>query len=224
MHSSVRTGISGLLLTLCVSGMSAQLAIPASSVDAQAKGKASVVAERGGSGSSRPAESTSYPRAVEYAIGPGDVLSIQVWKEPDLSRSMPVRPDGRISLPVLGEMQASGLTALQLQDRIGDRLQAFVRNPQVNVTVEQIKSRTFNVVGKVAKAGSFELLKPTTVLDAIALAGGFQDFARVTKIYVLRRSATGKEAMLRFNYKRVIKGQHPEQNVTLEPNDTVVVP
>lgn len=224
MHSSVRTSISGLLLTLCLSGMSAQLATSASPEGAQAEGKTSMVAQRSGSGSSGRVEPTSPPRAGEYAIGPGDVLSIQVWKEPDLSRTMPVRPDGRISLPVLGEMQASGLTALQLQDRIGSRLQVFVRNPQVNVTVEQIKSRTFNVVGKVAKAGSFELLKPTTVLDAIALAGGFQDFARVTKIYVLRRSGSGKDAMLRFNYKRVIKGQHPEQNVTLEPNDTVVVP
>jgi len=159
-----------------------------------------------------------------YVIGAGDILAVNVWKDAELSRTMPVRPDGKISLPVIGEIQAAGLTALQLQAQIGDKLRDYVRSPQVNVIVQEIKSRNFNIVGKVAKAGSFDLAKPTTVLDAIALAGGFQDFARTTKIYVLRPAPGAPQAMLPFNYKRVIKGQHAEQNVLLQPGDTVVIP
>lgn len=160
----------------------------------------------------------------DYAIGPGDVLAIQVWKNPDLSRTMPVRPDGKISMPVLGDLQAGGLTALELQNTIAGKLRDYVKSPEVNVTIEQIRSRTFNVVGKVTKAGSFDLIKRTSVLDALALAGGFQEYAHVTKIYVLRQSGSGTRAILPFNYKKVIRGEHFEQNVDLQPGDTVVVP
>lgn len=161
---------------------------------------------------------------IGYVIGPGDILSITVWKEADLSRTVAVRPDGRISLPMLGELTASGHTGLELQRFIEVKLRTYVRNPQVNVSIEQIKSRTFNVLGKVSKAGSFELTKPTRVLDAIAMAGGFLEFAHVTKIYVLRRSEEGSQSMIRFNYKRVIKGQDEAMNIALQPGDTVVVP
>lgn len=159
-----------------------------------------------------------------YVIGPGDILAVNVWKDTELSRVMPVRPDGKISLPVLGELQAAGLTALQLQTQIGDKLRDYVRNPQVNVIVQEIKSHTFNVVGKVVKSGSFDLDKPTTVLDALALAGGFQDFARLSKIYVLRHSAGGAPTIMPFNYKQVIKGKHADENIQLQSGDTVVVP
>jgi polysaccharide export outer membrane protein len=137
---------------------------------------------------------------------------------------MPVRPDGKISLPMLGELQAAGVTALQLQLQISEKLRDYVRNPQVNVIVQEIKSRTFNVVGKVGKPGAFELDKPTTVLDALAVAGGFQDFARVSKIYVLRRGPNGSPTILPFNYKQVIKGKQADENVQLQSGDTVVVP
>ena len=159
-----------------------------------------------------------------YLIGPGDILAINVWKDAELSKTMPVRPDGKISLPLTGEVQASGLTAAKLEDAITIKLRDYITNPEVNVIVQEIKSRTFNVVGKVAKPGSYDLSKPTTVLDAVALAGGFQDFAKVTKVYVLRRGADGSQRMLPFNYKQVIKGQALNQNVDLQPGDTVVAP
>lgn len=159
-----------------------------------------------------------------YVIGPGDVVAITVWKDADLSRTMPVRPDGKISLPVIGEVQAAGLSALRLQAEIGERLREYVRDPQINVIVQEVRSCTFNVVGKVNKSGSFELVKPTTVLDAIALAGGFQEFARVTKMYVLRSKPDGSQTLLRFNYKRVVKGEQTQQNSLLQAGDTVVVP
>lgn len=163
-------------------------------------------------------------RSPEYVIGPSDVLAISVWKEPDITRTLPVRPDGKISLPLVGELQASGLTASKLEDVITQKLKEYIENPQVNVVVEDVKSRSFNIVGKVSKTGSFDLAKPTTVLDAIALAGGFQDFAKVTKIYVLRRMPDGSQKMLPFNYKLVIKGKRLDENIDLQSGDTVVVP
>lgn len=161
---------------------------------------------------------------ADYVIGIGDVVAINVWKDADLSRTMPVRPDGRISLPVIGEVEVSGVTTKQLQKRIVAKLEPYVRNPQVNVIVEEIRSRTFNVLGKVAKPGSFDLVKPTTVLDALALAGGFQEYARVTHIHVLRPLPNGGQHILAFNYKAVVKGKKPAENVLLQPGDTIVVP
>jgi polysaccharide biosynthesis/export protein len=162
--------------------------------------------------------------AAEYVIGPSDVLAVTVWKEPDISRTLPVRPDGKISLPLVGELQASGLTASKLQDVITQKLKDYIENPQVNVVVQEVRSRSFNIVGKVLKPGSFDLTKPTAVLDAIALAGGFQDFAKVSKIYVLRRMPDGSQQMLPFNYKLVIKGKRLDENIELQSGDTVVVP
>jgi polysaccharide export outer membrane protein len=159
-----------------------------------------------------------------YVIGPADVLAINVWKDTELSKTMPVRPDGNISLPLIGETRASGLTAAQLQDLIAQKLKGYVTNPEVNVVVQEVRSRTFNVMGKVTKPGSYDLTRPMTVLDAVALAGGFQDFAKITKIYVLRRGADGSQKILPFNYKRVIKGQALDENVQLQPGDTVVAP
>ncbi len=175
-------------------------------------------------GSSPESVSASSAFGDRYEIGIGDVISVNVWKDAELSRSMPVRPDGQISLPVIGEVQAAGLTTVQLQAQIVSRLDTYIRNPQVNVIIQEIKSRTFNVMGKVAKPGSFELSKPTTVLDAIALAGGFQEYARQSRIYVLRMSPGKLQTMLPFNYKAVIKGKRPAENIQIQPGDTVVVP
>lgn len=159
-----------------------------------------------------------------YVIGINDVVAISVWKDAELSRTMPVRPDGKISLPVIGEVQAAGLTTAQLQAEIVTKLNSYVLDPQVNVIVEEVRSRTFNVMGKVIKPGSFDLTKPTTVLDAIAMAGGFQEYAKVTHIYVLRSRPGGSQEMLRFNYKAVIKGKRPQENIPVQPGDTVVIP
>lgn len=160
----------------------------------------------------------------QYVIGSGDELAINVWKEAELTRTVLVRPDGRISLPLIGEVQAAGRTTDQVQAEILDKLSSFISHPQVNVIVQEIKSRTFNVVGKVVKPGEYDLIRPMNVLDGVALAGGFTDFAKKSKIYVLRKGQDGKTLMLPFNYKKVIKGEALNQNVPLLPGDTIVVP
>lgn len=160
----------------------------------------------------------------EFVIGVGDILAINVWKEQEISRVVPVRSDGRISLPLIGEVIASGRTPRQLEAELSKRLKDYVADPEVTVVVQEIRSQKFNVLGMVAHPGSFVLTKPMTVVDAIATAGGFRDFAKQKDIYVLRRDANGKETRLPFNYKDVIKGFHSEQNVELQINDTVVVP
>jgi polysaccharide biosynthesis/export protein len=181
-----------------------------------------------GNGTQKPNQVNSSPAPKpskdEYVIGPEDVLAINVWKEPEISRSVPVRPDGKISLPLVGELAASGLTTMKLRDSIAERLKEYISNPEVIVIVQEVKSRSFNIVGKVGKPGSYDMAKPMTVLDAIAVAGGFQEFARTAKIYVLRRQADGSRSMLPFNYKLVIKGRGLEQNVELQLGDTIVVP
>jgi len=194
------------------------------------------VATQSGAQSSVPAEvaSVSQPKPVSatankphddgFVIGNGDVLAISVWKQPDLSRSIPVRSDGRISLPLIGEVQASGRTPLKLEEDITSRFQPYLAEPEVTVIVEQINSEKFNILGKVAKPGSYPLVNPTTVLDAIALAGGCRDFAKQKSIYILRRHPDGSEIRLPFNYQEVIKGRNTAQNVELHPHDTVVVP
>jgi polysaccharide export outer membrane protein len=164
------------------------------------------------------------PHDAAYLIGSSDVLAITVWKEPEISKSVPVRPDGKISLPLVGELQAAGRTPLQLEQDIAAKLKTYITNPDVNVIVQQINSEKFNILGRVARPGSYPLAGATTVLDAIATAGGFQDFAKQKAVYILRPSPGGGQTRLAFNYKDVLKGKHPEQNVKLEPGDTVVVP
>jgi len=169
-------------------------------------------------------EGSTKPHDDTFVIGDDDVLAINVWKEPDVSRSIPVRSDGKISLPLAGEMQAAGLTPLALEREIASKLQNYISEPEVTVMVQQINSQKFNILGMVAKPGSFPLTNSATVLDAIALAGGFRDFAKKKSIYVLRRNADGSEARLPFNYNQVLKGQNPAQNIKLQPRDTIVVP
>lgn len=159
----------------------------------------------------------------DYKIGPQDVVRIDVWKEPDITRTIPVRPDGKISLPLLNDVQASGLTAMQLAGNIRSSLTKYITNPQVTVTVTEINSRRVFVTGEIAHAGALGILPNMTVLQALSSAGGFTQFARLTKIYILRVE-NGKQVKLPFNYKEVIKGDHPEQNILLQPGDVIVVP
>lgn len=163
-------------------------------------------------------------RPDTYVIGAEDLLSIYVWKEPDMSKSVPVRPDGMISLPLIGEVKAAGYTPVQLQDVLADSMKKYVSEPQVTVVVEKIASLSFNIVGQVGKPGYYPLTRRMTVLDAIALAGGFKDFAKTKKVYILRTSANGTEERIPFNYNEVIKGKNPQQNIELQPRDTIVVP
>jgi polysaccharide export outer membrane protein len=159
-----------------------------------------------------------------FVIGVDDVLAINVWKEPEISRSVPVRSDGKISLPLVGEVMARGETPKRLEDEITRKLQSYISEPEVTVIVQEIKSQKINVLGQVTHPGSYGLAGTTTVLDAIAIAGGFRDFAKQKGIYVLRQNADGSQVRLPFNYKEVIKGKSPNQNVVLEPRDTVVIP
>jgi len=164
------------------------------------------------------------PHNDSFIIGADDVLAINVWKEPDVSRSVPVRSDGKISLPLAGEVQAAGETPRQLEAEIAKRLQSYISEPEVTVVVQQINSQKFNILGQVVRAGSYPLANSPTVLDAIALAGGFRDFAKKKSIYILRQKPGGSQARLPFNYKDVVNGKNIDQNVKLQPRDTIVVP
>lgn len=159
-----------------------------------------------------------------YLIGGADQLQIQVWKEKELSKTVAVRSDGKISLPLVGELQAAGKTPIQLENDIAAKLRKFIIAPAVTVMVIKINSLRFSVLGEVIKPGSYSLTTTTTVVDAIATAGGFRDFAKKKSIYVLHANADGTESRISVNYKEFVKGKNPGQNVRLQPGDTVVVP
>jgi len=176
---------------------------------------------------SRPASATNVtakPHDGSYVIGNDDVLAVSVWKEPDISRSIPVRSDGKISLPLVGELQATGQTPLKLEQDIAAKLKNYIEDPDVTVIVQQINSQKFNILGQVNKPGAYALTNTATVLDAIAIAGGFRDFAKQKSIYVLRQNSDGSQTRIPFNYREVLKGENPAQNIRLQPRDTVIVP
>jgi polysaccharide export outer membrane protein len=181
-------------------------------------------AEKAGDSSAKPGAAGNVTVDDAYVIGPGDVLAINVWKEPEISRAVPVRSDGKVSLPLIGELQASGQTPRQLQAMLKEKLQSFISDPDVTVIVQEARSQKFNILGQVVKPGSYLLTNTTTVLDAIALAGGFRDFAKKKSIYVLRTKADGSQIRIPFNYNAVIKGNNTSQNIRLEPRDTLVIP
>jgi polysaccharide export outer membrane protein len=168
--------------------------------------------------------STGKPHDDSFVIGNDDVLAINVWKEPDISRSIPVRSDGKISLPLVGEVQAAGRTPLKLEQDIAGKLTNYISQPEVTVMVQQVNSQKFNVLGQVVRPGSYAIANSPTVLDAIALAGGFRDFAKQKSIYVLRQNPDGGEVRIPFNYKDVVKGKNTSQNIKLQPRDTIIVP
>ncbi|MGH9601611.1 MAG: polysaccharide biosynthesis/export family protein [Terriglobales bacterium] len=168
----------------------------------------------------RPASGAESP---DYVIGAQDFLNINVWKEPELSMAVPVRPDGSISLPLINDVNATGLTPMQLAAHITARLKQYLAEPRVTVIVTQINSRRFYVLGEVGRPGAFPLLPNMTVLQALSTAGGFREFANPSKIYVLRNE-NGKAKKYPFNYKQVIAGKNIEQDIQLKPGDTLVVP
>jgi len=204
-----RIFLLGLLMTLLCAGLSAQQSDDAKKAPPQ------------DSGATAPAGGVAHDES--YVIGASDVLSVSVWKEPDVSRVVTVRSDGKISLPLAGELQAAGDTPKRLEQEIAKKLTSYISEPEVTVIVQQSNSHRVNILGMVAKPGSYLLTNSMTVLDAIAVAGGFKDFAKQKDIYVLR-TANGSQTRLPFNYKDVIKGKNTSQNVQLQPGDTVVVP
>ena len=165
----------------------------------------------------------SAPADPTYVIGAQDVLDISVWKDPELTQTVPVRPDGKISMPLLNDIQAAGLTPDQLKVQITDGLKKFMTDPIVTVIVTQINSQRVYITGEVTHAGAFPLLPGTTILQALSSAGGFTQFANTKRIYMFRM-VNGKRVVFPFNYKEVIHGKNTNQNVVLEAGDTIVVP
>jgi len=158
----------------------------------------------------------------EYVIGPEDGLHIAVWKEADLTATLPVRPDGKISLPLLNDVQASGLTPQQLADSVTEKLKKYIADPRVTVVVTQINSKRIYMVGEVLHSGAMPMLPNMTVLQALSSAG-LNQFANTKRIYVLRNE-NGKQQKLPVNYRKLVKGEQIEQNYALQPGDTIVVP
>jgi len=158
-----------------------------------------------------------------YVIGPEDVLSIVFWRDKDLSAEVIVRPDGRISLPLLNEFDAAGLTTAQLREQLVAAADRYVQDPIVSVIVKQINSRRVFITGMVNKPGPYSLMSATTVVQLIAMAGGLQDYADREKVVVMR-TENGRAVSYRFNYKQVIGGKNLKQNIELKPGDTVIVP
>lgn len=195
--------LASLLLTGFVGGL------PASGAGQQAPAAAAAP------NANKPAEVD----AKTYLIGPEDLLLVRVWREAELSGQFPVRPDGRISLPLVNEIQAAGLTPEQLAGAITKGLDRYMTQPEVSVAVLQVNSKKYFIIGEVQKPGSYPLTVPTTVLEALVNAGGFRDFANPKKIIVLRAGER-----LKFNYKEVIAGKKMEQNVKLESGDQIIVP
>jgi len=159
----------------------------------------------------------------EYTIGADDVLSIVFWRDKELTADVTVRPDGKVSLPLLNDVQASGLTPAQLKDRIVEESKKYVEDPNVTVVVKEIRSRKVYITGEVRKPGPYALTGAMTVLQMISIAGGLADYARPDKISIVRVE-NGKPASFKFNYKEVINGKKLHQNIELKPGDTIIVP
>jgi len=201
-----------LTVSVCLSG----LVVGQSS----AKGTREIAANEAKAVVGAPAPTVS---KSDYVIGTDDILQISVWKEPELSQTVTVRPDGKITLPLIGDVTARGITSRQLEAKLDKKLETYVSDPAATVSVKESRSEKFNIVGEVQKPGAYIITGPVTVLDAISMAGGFREWAKQKKIYVLRNAGASSER-LAFNYKDVIKGRHIEENIQLRPADTVVVP
>jgi polysaccharide export outer membrane protein len=159
----------------------------------------------------------------DYYLAPGDILQISVWKEPELRENVFVRLDGKITVPLIGDVVAAGRTIEQLTSEVTTRLKGFLETPQVTITLAQAVSARFFVIGEVGHSGSYPLTGRTTVLQALALAGGFREFAKREKIMVIREKR-GERNALAFNFRDVGDGTKLEQNIVLESGDTVIVP
>jgi len=215
-----------ILALVVTSTAAASQTAPGSSSKTGKKALVASKTEKAGLTASSAAE-LSQASAVgsDYVIGIEDVLAINVWREPELSRSVVVRPDGKIALPLVGEMRASGSTPRELETVLSQQWRAYLSNPVVTVMVAEVRSRKFNILGEVLRPGTYPMPTRLTVLDAIAMAGGFREFAKVKDIYVLRLRSEGVNERIPFNYRKVIKGRDfGTQNVQLESRDTIIVP
>ena len=195
---------------------------PALVLNAQDKDSAGKPAEAPEQSSVAPPPLAAAAPADTYIIGPSDVLTVSVWKETTMSGSLLVRPDGMISMPLLGDVQASGLTPLALGDQIATKLKKYIQDPKVNVVITAINSKKIFLMGEFSKKGSIEMTPGMTLLQAIASAGGFTDFANLKKVYILRDEG-GKRVRIPVQYKEALKG-NSELDLVLKPGDTIVAP
>jgi polysaccharide export outer membrane protein len=155
----------------------------------------------------------------KYVIGPEDIIFVRVWREPDFTLPAAVRPDGKITMPLIGDVQAADQTPQQLTKKLTDLLSKYLNNPDVNVTVNEVRSKRYYIDGEVGRPGLYLLVTPTKILEALSTAGGFRDFANKKKIRILRNGQ-----ILHFNYNEVIKGRNLDQNIYIEPGDHIIVP
>lgn len=176
--------------------------------------------KRVGGGTPVVSEGPDAAPAQEYRIGPEDVLEITIWKNADLSKNVTVRPDGMITLPLIGELRAGGLTANEVRDGIRARLERYKEVPEVSVTVADVRSYNLYILGEVKTPGRYQVKSHTTLLQALALAGGFTPFAATEKIVLVRRDQHANEQRIRIRYRDLIK----RGDVGLSPGDTVIVP
>jgi len=203
-----------LLLAVCPSLLGQQ------SKDDHPVQVAAIHKDSGASPSAAPVDSDN-----SYSIGPEDVLSVTVWRQPELSTpAVPVRPDGKISLPLLNDVQAADMTPMRLAESITEKMKKYVSDPRVTVVVTSINSKRIYVLGEVVRAGVFPMVPNMTVLQALSSAGGLQQYANPKKIYVLRKEPGGKSRRIAFNYKRALRGGQTDEDILLAPGDTVVVP
>jgi len=205
--------LSALLLTSLAVGAFAQDQTPPAKQQANPTDDKKVATAPVPTSAGAPVDSGS------YKIGPADVLNIRVWNEGEFSGPVAVHQDGKITLPLVGDLEAGGKTPNEVQDIIADSLKKYVVKPLVTVTVQEVGSKRYYIDGLAARPGEYPLVVPTTILEAISKAGGLQDFANSKKIYILRG-----DKRIYFNYKDVLHGKHMEQNIQLEPGDHIVVP
>jgi polysaccharide export outer membrane protein len=200
----------------------AVVALLVSSAMALAQNAASAQPGGGATSDATANAPSSSPAGPDYVIGPEDVLHVAVWKEADLTATLPVRPDGKISLPLLNDVQAAGLTPMQLADSLTEKLKKYVAAPRVTVVVTQINSKRIYMAGEVSHTGAMPMLPNMTVLQAVSSAGLTQ-FANTKKIYVLR-TQDGKQQKMPVDYRKLLKGEQMDRNYVLQPGDTIVVP
>ncbi len=219
-ESGLRMGLSSLnqLLALLTAAIFITGALPAWGQKPAAEKPAASASQVS------PSASGAGGNGKPYKIGPGDVLEVNVWKEPEASvATAVVRPDGMISLPLIKEVKAAGHTPTSLQEDISGKLAKLIRDADVTVVVKEMKSEKVYVLGAVKKEGPIAIQSPLTVLEAIAEAGGLTDYAKRKQIYILRQEDSGQKRIA-FDYTTVIRGEHVEQNILLQRGDTVVVP
>ena len=168
--------------------------------------------------------SVTADQRANYVIGPDDVLSVLFWRDKDMTADVVVRPDGKISLPLINDIQAGGLTPSELCEAVKAVARRYVEDPSVTVVVKQINSRKLFITGQVEKPGPYPMSGPTTVLQLIATAGGLKEFTDGKRILIMRADEAGKQTSYLFNYRQVTEGKNLAQNIELQPGDTVVVP